>query len=136
MHEMSLCESIIQIIEEEARQHGFARVQAVHLEIGALAGVEIPAMEFSFDVVRRGTVAEDARLVIHTIPGTAWCMGCDSNVEVRERLQACPKCGSWRLQVTGGEDLRIRHLEVDDRAHDEANSGMEHEQTKQHTAGS
>ncbi|MCB2004104.1 MAG: hydrogenase maturation nickel metallochaperone HypA, partial [Rhodoferax sp.] len=41
MHEMSLCESIMQIIEDEAQRQGFERVIRVRLEIGRLSGVEI-----------------------------------------------------------------------------------------------
>ena len=113
MHEMALCESIVQILEEEARRHGFSRVRAVHLEVGALAGVEIPALEFGFEVVCHGTLAEGARLHVIRTPGTAWCLRCETTVEVPDRFSPCPRCGGWQVQVTGGEDLRIRELEVE-----------------------
>ena len=60
MHEMSLCESILQIIEDEAQRHGFHRVTRVRLEIGRLSGVEIEAMRFGFDAVTRDSVADGA----------------------------------------------------------------------------
>ncbi len=50
MHEMAISESIIGILEEEARRQHYARVKKVRLEIGALAGVETEALRFSFDV--------------------------------------------------------------------------------------
>ena len=40
MHEMSLAESMLQIIEDAARTQKFRRVRSVVLEIGALAAVE------------------------------------------------------------------------------------------------
>ena len=36
MHEMALTESIVEMLEEEGRKQGFARVRRVRLEIGAL----------------------------------------------------------------------------------------------------
>jgi hydrogenase nickel insertion protein HypA len=70
MHEMSLCESILQICEDEARRQGFKRVTRVRLEIGRLSGAEPEAMRFSFDAVTRGSLAEGAVLEIIDMPGT------------------------------------------------------------------
>ncbi len=64
MHEMALCESILELIEEQARAQRFTRVSAVALEVGRLAAVEIEALRFGFDVVMRGSLAEKARLEI------------------------------------------------------------------------
>ena len=64
MHEMSLCESIMQIIEDEAQRQGFERVIRVRLEIGRLSGVEIEAMRFGFDAVTRDSLADGAELEI------------------------------------------------------------------------
>jgi Zn finger protein HypA/HybF involved in hydrogenase expression len=50
------------------------RVLAVRLEIGKLAQVEPEAMRFAFDVVKRGSLADQASLEIVETDGTAWCM--------------------------------------------------------------
>ncbi|MDJ0741353.1 MAG: hydrogenase maturation nickel metallochaperone HypA [Gammaproteobacteria bacterium] len=113
MHEMSLCESIIGIIEDESRKQGFARVTRVRLEIGALSGVELDAMRFGFDAVTRDTIAAGAELDIVELPGTAWCLPCGHEVVVAQRFDACPDCGSYQLQVTGGDEMRIKDLEVE-----------------------
>ncbi len=112
MHEMSLCEGILQILEEQARAQHYHRVKAVWLEIGALAGVEIEALRFSFEVVCRGSLAEGARLEIIGTPGQAWCMDCARTVTVNERYAACPECGGCQLHVNGGDEMRIKELEV------------------------
>jgi hydrogenase nickel incorporation protein HypA/HybF len=113
MHEMSLAESVLQIIEDAAARERFSKVRAVWLEIGALAGVEPEAMRFCFDAVTRESVADGARLEIMSAPGTAWCMPCSQGVTIETRGDACPRCGSFQLQVTGGADLRLRELEVE-----------------------
>lgn len=112
MHEMSLCESVLQALEDHAKSRGFEKVKTVWLEIGGLSGVELDAMRFSFDAVTRGTLADHARLEIIEVPGQAWCMQCCKTVPVKQRFDACPDCGSYQLQVTGGEEMRIKELEV------------------------
>ena len=112
MHEMSICESIRDILEAEAASKAFKSVEVVRLEIGALSGVEPEALRFGFDVVMAGSVAGHARLEIIEVPGEAWCMICGKTVPVTARYDACPECGSHQLQVTSGTEMKIRELEV------------------------
>ena len=51
MHELSLCQSAVEIIQRQAEQHDVKRVTAVWLEIGALSCVEESAVRFSFEIV-------------------------------------------------------------------------------------
>lgn len=113
MHEMSLAQSALEIIEQHARQGGFARVKTVWLEIGQLSGVEPEAMRFCFDAVTRGSVAEGAALEIVATPGAAWCATCSETVALTELYGACPGCGAYELQPTAGTELRVKELEVE-----------------------
>jgi hydrogenase nickel incorporation protein HypA/HybF len=113
MHEMSLCQSVVQILEEQAMAQSYSRVKTVRLEIGPLAAVEPESMRFCFDAATRGTIAENATLDIIETTASAWCFSCGDTVSIEARYSACPKCGSAQLQVTGGDELRIKELEVD-----------------------
>ena len=113
MHEMSLAEGILQIVEDAAKAEGSSKVKAVCLEIGQLAGVEVEALRFCFDVVTRDSVASEARLEIVETPGQGWCMKCSCNVPVATLFDPCPLCGSHQIQVTGGQEMRVRELEVE-----------------------
>ena len=112
MHEMSLCEGIVQTLESEAARQEFTQVKQVILEIGALSGVEVDALRFCYDVVCRDSLAEGSTLEIINVPGQAWCMQCSTALEVSSRYSACPHCGSYQLQVTGGDEMTIKELEV------------------------
>jgi hydrogenase nickel incorporation protein HypA/HybF len=113
MHELSLCESILQVLEQQAEVQKYRKVKTVWLEIGALAGVEIDALRFSFEVVVQGSLAEHALLEIIEVPGQAWCMPCSRNVVVQQLYDLCPHCGSHQLQVNSGDQMRIKELEVE-----------------------
>jgi len=112
MHEMSLAEGALQIVEDAARRGGFSRVTAVRLEIGRLASVEPEALRFCFDAVVRGSVADGARLEIVNTPGAAWCLQCSETVAIDALYDPCPRCGSYQVQPTGGTEMRVMDLEV------------------------
>lgn len=112
MHEMSLCEGIRNMIIEQSTIHNFSKVKCVRVEIGAFSGIEKPALEFAFDVVMRGSPAEGAMLEMEDLAGTALCYDCAATSEIRDRLASCPKCGSGKMLVQGGSEMRIKNLEV------------------------
>lgn len=113
MHEMSLCESILRIMEGQAKAQSFARVKSVRLEIGRFAGVEIDALRFAFDVVTRDSLADGAELEIVETPGEAWCMNCGTRVQLSQRFDPCPGCNGHELHITGGTEMRVKDLEVE-----------------------
>lgn len=112
MHEMSLCEGILQVIEAEVQKQQFTEVKQVVLDIGVLSGVEIPALEFAFEVVMRGSVAENSILKINKIEAQALCLSCLETVTIKQRFDACPNCESYQLQVSSGNEMKIKELEV------------------------
>lgn len=113
MHEMSLAEGVVQIVEDTLRAEGCSRVKTVWLEIGQLAAVETEALRFCFDAVTRGTAVEGARLEIIEIPGQGWCVECKCNVAIAAQYAPCPACGSYHVQVTGGSEMRVKELAVE-----------------------
>ena len=112
MHEMSLCESLVQVIEEQAKAQGFNQVKTVFLEIGAFAGIEIDALRFCFEVVCKGTLADSATLDIILSPGIAWCFNCEKEIHLPTRLSPCPQCSGHSIQTKSTNDMRIKQLEV------------------------
>ncbi len=117
MHELSLVMSLLELCEAEASRGGFERIDRIVLEVGALSGISVSALRFSFGSAVRGTLAELAELEIREIPGTGWCLHCEETVPISEPLRACPACGGSGILPTGGTEFRLCELVVrDDRA--------------------
>jgi hydrogenase nickel incorporation protein HypA/HybF len=112
VHEVALCHSLVDIIREEQRKRGFARVRRVIVEVGALGHVDPHALEFAFDVEAKDSPAEGATLEIREIEGRAWCMDCSQAVTVKRRGDPCPSCGEFGMIVEQGDELRLKELEV------------------------
>lgn len=113
MHEMSLAEGVLQLVEDTARRESARRVKLVVLEIGRLSSVEPEALKFCFEAVTRGSIAQDAVLEILATPGAGWCMQCAETVAMSELYGACPKCGSHQVQPTGGTEMRVKEIEIE-----------------------
>jgi len=109
---MALTESILRILETEAQRQGFSRVHVVRLEVGALSHADPESLRFCFDAVTRGSLAEGARLDILRPVGKGWCLPCGTEIAVARRFDPCPHCGGHQIQVTEGDDMRIKDLEV------------------------
>ena len=113
MHEMSLAEGVLQLVEDTARRENAQRVKLVVLEIGRLSSVQPEALRFCFDAVTRSSIAQDAALEIIDVPGAGWCMQCAATVPMDELYGACPTCGSHQVQLTGGTEMRVKEIEID-----------------------
>lgn len=114
MHEASLAGGVLKLVEATRERERFRCVTRLRLEVGPMAGVEVRALRFALEAMAPGTCLEGMRLDIDEPPGSAWCLGCDHGVSINQRGEACPRCGSFRLQITGGTDLRVVDLMVAD----------------------
>ena len=112
MHEMALCEGIRRVVDQAAAAPDVTRVTRVRLEIGRFAGVEKAALSFAWEVVMRGSKAEGAALEMIDLPGRALCFDCMETVALCDRLDPCPRCGGGKLLPQGGDEMRIKDMEV------------------------
>ncbi len=113
MHEMSLAEGVLQLVEETAKREGARRVKTVVLEIGRLSSVEPESLRFCFEAVTRDSVAAGAELSIIEVAGSGWCMSCAETVALAEVFGECPQCGGFQVQATGGTEMRVKEIEIE-----------------------
>lgn len=108
MHELGITQGVVDAVRERM---GEAKVTRVRLEIGRLSGVATDSVRFCFDLVAKGTSLEGARLEIVEPAGRGRCRQCHGEMDVDDLLSLCA-CGSADLDVVGGQELRIKEVEV------------------------
>jgi hydrogenase nickel incorporation protein HypA/HybF len=81
--------------------------------------VEVAALRFALEVVSRGTVLDGAEVLIDEPPGDGQCLACGQAVEVQQRGQDCPHCGSAQVVARGGDLGGDRLRVVDMIVHDD-----------------
>ncbi|MDR3535423.1 MAG: hydrogenase maturation nickel metallochaperone HypA [Acetobacteraceae bacterium] len=112
MHELTICESLFKMVEQEQQTRHFTKVCRVRLEIGRFSCLDPEALRYAFDILGRETMLEGAKLEIDQPPGDAICLDCGAAVAVDTRLSDCPACGGKRLRPTGGDQMRFIEMEV------------------------
>ena len=112
MHELSIAMSIVEMAEEEAEQRR-AQVNAVHLKLGALAGVVKGALLSSYEIACEGTGLAGSRLVIEEVPVVVYCNQCLAARKLASiQLFVCPECGGPASDVLEGRELQVFALEI------------------------
>ena len=112
MHELSLADEIVRLVEAAAAREPFKRVATLRLEAGALAGVEVSALRFALEAIVPGTCLQGAQIEIEEPPGRAWCARCEAEVCITSRADPCPQCDGYPVKPVGGTALRVLDLVV------------------------
>ncbi|HEY3998974.1 MAG TPA: hydrogenase maturation nickel metallochaperone HypA [Candidatus Xenobia bacterium] len=113
MHELGIMASTLDMAVEVAEQQGAARILSVRMRIGALAGVVPDALQFAFDVLAEGTLAEGGSLHIEPIPVRCQCATCEMEFSPPDLLCRCPSCGACSERIVAGRELELAGVEVE-----------------------
>ncbi|MFB3819845.1 MAG: hydrogenase maturation nickel metallochaperone HypA [Candidatus Methylomirabilales bacterium] len=112
MHEVSLMQDTLVLAVQHAKQAGAKQIHRLSMRIGDLSGVVPDALEFAFDVVARGTMAEGARLAIERVPLRCYCEGCGREFEPADYCCECPGCRRPSADIRAGREMELTSLEV------------------------
>lgn len=112
MHELSLAEDILRVVVENARPFEGRMVTRVKVRVGELAMVVPDSLVFAFGVISKGTVAEEAVLDIDEEALRIQCRACGA--VAHELVAVCPQCESPRLDRSGGHDVIVASMEIQD----------------------
>ena len=114
MHELSLTQSILSIVDEYADRHGFSRVNNLRLTYGRMSCIDQQSLQFSFDILSKETIAKDATLIFDVKPVTTYCLACEKETPQETFSGVCPQCSSSQITITGGnEELQLVDMDVD-----------------------
>lgn len=115
MHELSIAHNLVETASRAATEAGVQRVAAVHLRLGALAGVVREALLFSYDIAAQDTLLAGSRLEIEEVPAAIYCPTCAVTVPL-DTIQSfrCPICGQPSADIRQGRELELVSLEVAD----------------------
>ena len=112
MHEVGLVQSALEIALDHAAQQGAQQIHRLKLRVGALSGVVPEALQFAFEVVVCGTMAEGALLEIEDVPVICFCPTCQKEFSAPGWFFDCPSCGQPSADVRQGAELELASLEV------------------------
>jgi hydrogenase nickel incorporation protein HypA/HybF len=114
MHEVSIAQGMLDIALDYCAKNSHTIIKSITVKIGSAAGVVPDSLQFAFETLKTGTIAEDAVLVIDEIPVSGVCNSCGKSFTVDEAyVVQCPLCGSMSFKVETGRELNIAEMEVE-----------------------
>lgn len=113
MHELSVTENILEITLRHARSAGARRVSDVQIVIGQLSSIVDDSVQFYWDLVAEGTLAQGARLHFQRIPAELLCLDCNQRYQPAKEELLCPHCGGARAKIVSGEEFYLDSIEVE-----------------------
>lgn len=113
MHELSVCLSLMQQVEQIAIEKNAQRVTRIVLNIGPLSGVEPDLLRQAYPLAAANTVAAEAELVMESADIVVRCSQCATESKVSANRLLCGSCGDYRTQVVSGDELTLMSVELD-----------------------
>ena len=113
MHEMTITQSMVDLVLEEARKGGARKVTRINLVLGELSGAVGDCIELYFGLMSRDTAAEGAAISIRSVPTRARCRECAREFEVKDLDWICPGCRSPSVELVAGHELFVESIEVE-----------------------
>lgn len=115
MHEMGIARQLVQIALDAVPEDIDApKVARLNLKIGKLAAIAAHSLTFCFGIIAKDTPLENARLIIESVPVTAYCKACAHTWEVKNPVFTCPFCEDGVVEVITGREIEITSLELSD----------------------
>jgi len=122
MHELAVTESILQIVLQSAEENGATKVTDISLTIGALSSIVDDSVQFYWDHISKGSIAEEAKLHFNRILAKLKCQNCGNEFQLIEELTPCPNCQGINLQIIAGEEFQVDAIEIEKEVNNEPKS--------------
>ena len=113
MHELSVTESILEISLRHANKANAKRITNLYLVIGQLASIVDDSVQFYWDIVSEGTLADGALLHFRRVPATLSCLECNHQYNPGNDGFSCPNCKSERVKVISGEEFFMEAIDIE-----------------------
>ena len=113
MHELSITESLLKIAVEHAEKANAQRVTDLHIVIGDLASMVDDSIQFYWEIIARGTIAEQATLHFRRVPAELQCQTCSTKYHPSDRELACPNCNGVDTRIIAGEEFALESIDVE-----------------------
>lgn len=114
MHEVGIANEILRASHAEAARRPGARLVAVTVRIGVLAGVDADALRFAWDVMSEQAEYEPVILAIQMMPRRNRCQDCGCEFDSDMYSKPCPDCASENSMLLGGDEMQLASVEVEE----------------------
>ncbi len=116
MHELGIAQHLLDLTLQHAEAAGAVRVVRLNLVIGELSSVVDDSIQFYWELIAKGTIAEQAELHFERVPGKLRCAACGHEFYFADYTGQCPACGSDQARVVDGDQFKLESIEIEKEA--------------------
>lgn len=113
MHELSVTESVLRIALEHAEKANAQRVTDLHIMMGELSSMVDDSIQFYWEIIAKGTIAEQATLHFRRVPAELECQTCFERYHPTDKELACPKCNGVNTKIVAGQEFALESIDVE-----------------------
>ena len=113
MHELAVTQQVLDIAVRHAEEAHATRIREIEIVIGDMTSFVNDAVQFCFDALSTGTIAEGAELSFRRVPVTIRCRECGAVFAPEDLDLTCPDCGAYAGEVIAGREFFIDHIDVE-----------------------
>ena len=114
MHELSITQNILEIALRHGEQNQASKITTLHLVIGQLSSVVDDSVQFYWEMISKGTLAEGSSLHFKRLPAQLECQDCGQVYSLENnQLDACPACESMNVRVVAGKEFLLESIEIE-----------------------
>jgi hydrogenase nickel incorporation protein HypA/HybF len=114
MHELSIAQNIVEIVEDHLPEIGVRKVKSVKLKVGELSGIVPDSLKFCFGAITADTPMQDVILEIERVPFVLECKKCGKVSTNEIGIFLCTVCGSDETKMISGNELLVAEIELFD----------------------
>lgn len=114
MHELSIAQSIIDIVNQYLPNENFHSVKSVNIKVGKFSNILVDSLEFCFDALIKDTPLQGATLKIKNIPVQIKCSKCQKISEIEPPIFLCPNCSNNSIKIISGTEMQVEDIELNE----------------------
>ncbi len=117
MHEMSIAQNLIRILEQEMTQNEARKLLRVKISYGRISAIVPEALQTAFQALTRQTPLEGAVMETREVPLKVRCRECATEFSPQDQdllIMTCTSCGAeFGHEVISGKELLVEEIEVE-----------------------
>ena len=113
MHELAVTKGLLKICLEEGEEYKVKKINKINIKVGELTDLVPDCISYYFNIVAKGTIAENTEINVERIPVEINCNECGYKGVIGKNNHICPKCNGMRYEITKGREFYLDTMEVD-----------------------
>lgn len=113
MHELAVTQALLDLALQHAEQAAAKQITDIHIVMGELSTNVDDSVQFYWEMIARGTLAEGARLHFRRVPAELQCVHCSHTYCPADGELVCPQCHSTNVRIIAGEEFYLDSIDIE-----------------------